>query len=277
MKDMEKLLTRSGKITIAALDHRGSLQAELNPTDPHEVGMAEIKDWKKAMVERYKNMVSGILIDPVYGKEIVDRNMNCGWLMSMEQTGYRGGKKERVTELLSDWNVSKLKQAGAVGAKLLLYFDPENEELAKKQKKLAETVSEECAKEGIIFLLEPLSYKIETSREQEVLNIVKVLRDVKVDIWKFEYPGSSEACRKISEMVDSPWVLLSAGMGYEKYREALKIACVSGAAGMAVGRAVWQEFGDYQGEEREKFLSETAVTRMRELVEIVEEFGTPVL
>lgn len=117
--------------------------------------------------------------------------------------------------------------------------------------------------------MEPLSYKIETDREEEVLKIAEDLKDIPADIFKFEYPGTREACQKISRMLKVPWVLLSAGMEYKKYKEALRIAMESGAAGFAVGRAVWQEFGQYQGEERERYLQNIALLRMRELVEIV--------
>src|SRR5690606_33711422 len=65
-------------------------------------------------------------------------------------------------------------------------------------------------------------------------------------------------------------VLLSAGMEYAKYREALRIAMESGASGFAVGRAVWQEFGDYPaGEVRERYFNTIAKLRMQELVGIV--------
>lgn len=276
MKDLQSLLTRSGKITIAALDHRGSLQRSLNPDNPESVGLEEMMSWKRKMVELYRDMVSGILIDPIYGKEIVDPTTKCGWMMSMEKSGYRGGKEERETELLLDWDVSKLKELGASGAKLLLYYDPENEELANKQRMIAKQVSEECEEEGMVFLLEPLSYKIEESRASEVIKIVEETRELGVDILKVEYPGDRVSCEQISELSEAPWVLLSAGMKYEQYKEALQVACESGASGMAVGRAVWQEFGDCQGEEREKFLRDVSVKRMRELVEIVEKCGKSV-
>lgn len=273
---LEKLLTKSGKITIAALDHRGSLQKTLNPVKPEMVGKEEIMEWKRGMVGRYKQMVSGILIDPIYGKELVDPGASCGWMLSMEQTGYRGGKEARVTELLPNWSVKQAKELGASGVKLLLYYDPENRELARQQKELARRVGEECEREEVIFLLEPLSYVVRGTRGAEVVKIAEELQDLAVDIWKFEDPESREACEEIGRIVKKPWVLLSAGMKYEQYKEALRIACEAGASGMAVGRAVWQEFGEYEGEERERFLGKTAVIRMRELVEIVEKYGKSV-
>lgn len=276
MKKLSKLLTKSGKITIAALDHRGSLKKALNPQNPESTTSEEVLKWKKEMVELYENEVSGILIDPIYGKELVDSAKECGWLLSMEKSGYRGGKEERVTELLPDWSVGQAREMGAVGVKLLLYYDPDNESLARKQWELAALLARECEREEVIFLLEPLSYQVEGSREEEVLRIAREIARIPADIYKFEYPGSKQGCEQLSEILPKPWVLLSAGMKYEMYKKALEEACESGCSGMAVGRAVWQEFEQYQGEERERFLRETSLMRMRELAAIVEGKGKPV-
>lgn len=276
VKDFGKLLTKSGKLTIAALDHRGSLARALHPESSEQTTEAEMKEWKKRMIKRYRDMVSGILIDPVYGRELIDLRADCGWMVSLEKSGYRGGQEARVTELLPDWGVQETKKMGVGAVKLLLYYDPENVELAKKQKELAKRVGEDCKREGVVFLLEPLSYKVEGSREEEVLKIAEELSSLPVDVWKFEYPGTRAACEELSRVVQEPWVLLSAGMDYGRYREALAVACESGAAGMAVGRAVWQEFGRYRGIERERWLDTVAVERMRELVAVVEQHGKAV-
>ena len=266
---LAKLTNSHGKITIAALDHRGSLKQSLHPDNPESTTDKEILEWKNKMISLYKDEVAGILVDPIYGKEVIDTSYSNGWMLSMEETGYRGDKLARVTTILPNWSVKQAKEMGACSVKLLLYYDPENIELARQQKEVATKLAEECKKEDIVFLLEPLSYKIETDRVQEVLAIARDLKDIEADIFKFEYPGTKEACIEISKMIKQPWVLLSAGMEYSKYKEALKIAMESGAAGFAVGRAVWQEFGDYQAEAREKYFTEVASPRMKELVSIV--------
>lgn len=240
----------------------------LHPKDPELATEQEIRDWKRLMVELYKNEVSGLLVDPLYGLDLIDTEASCGWLLAMEKTGYRGGQEARETELTPGWSVAKLKASGAKGAKLLLYYDPENRELAKRQREVAKQVGEECLREGVIFLLEPLTYKRSTDPEV-VLKMVDELKDLPVDIFKLEYPGDEARCRQVTSQLAVPWVLLSAGASYETYKEQLMTACRAGAKGMAAGRAPWQDFVLYQGEERERFLRETALARMRELVEIV--------
>jgi tagatose 1,6-diphosphate aldolase len=273
---MQQLLTSSGKITIAAIDHRGLLKKMLHPENPETTTDHEIKDWKKLMCQLYSSRISGLLIDPSYGLDLVDTTKSCGWLLSMEQTGYRGGQAARVTDIVPGWSVQAAKEAGASGVKLLLYYDPENKSLAEQQLALAEQVGEECQRAGMVYLLEPLSYNIEGSREAEVLRIVQAVAHLPVDIFKFEYPGTQRACETISSIVTKPWVLLSAGADYETYKEQLRAACSAGASGMAVGRAAWQEFGQYESVERERFLRETATARIEELSSIVETYGKAV-
>lgn len=270
MKQKTRLLDEKGRIKIAALDHRGSLQKALHPENPKLATAQEMESWKVRMVALVQDLVTGILIDPIYGKNMVKAESMFGWMMSMEQTGYRGDNLERVTELLPNWSVRQARELGAEAVKLLLYYDPENKSLAARQKEVARKVAKDCQAEGLLFLLEPLSYKIEDGREREVLAIAEDLHDLPVDIWKFEYPGTSRGCENITKIVGGkPWVLLSAGMEYEKYRQALEVAMGSGASGFAVGRAVWQEFGEYQGQERENYLVKVARPRMERLAEIV--------
>lgn len=269
--DIAKLANDRGVITIAALDHRGSLKKELHPENPERTTDEEILAWKRRLVELFRDEVSGILIDPLYGKTIVDTRAVAGWILSMEKTGYRGAEERRETEILPNWSVRQAKEMGAVGVKLLLYYDPANPELASKQKEIARKVGEECGREGMIFLLEPMGYV--GKDEGQVERMVTELLDLPVDVFKLEYPGSREACERITKKLKVPWVLLSAGMEYEKYKAVLQTACESGASGMAVGRSVWQEFGEYQGEAREKYFREVALTRMRELVATVNEYG----
>lgn len=274
MRGVREIASASGKLTIAALDHRGSLKQSLHPDDPEATEEEEIRAWKKRLIELYCDKVGAILIDPVFGKELVDPSASCKWILSMEKTGYRGGQEARETEILPNWSVAQAKAMGAAAVKLLLYFDPDQRELAKRQKETARRVGEECRREEMLFLLEPLSYG--AKRPGLVLRIVEELADLPVDVFKLEYPGGEDECRRISNGLKVPWVLLSAGTEYEHYRDNLKIACQSGAAGMAVGRAVWQEFGQYQGDERERYFREVAGPRMDELIAIVDEYGKAV-
>src|SRR3989339_44767 len=121
---LKRISTESGRLTIAAIDHRGLLKKMMHPENPELTKEKEIKEWKCAMVELLADNVSGLLIDPTYGSDLVDTQRKCGWILSMEQTGYRGNQQARATEIIPNWNVEKAKELGASGVKLLLYYDP---------------------------------------------------------------------------------------------------------------------------------------------------------
>lgn len=269
LERLKRIATESGKLTIAAIDHRGLLKKMLHPENPEQTSENEIKTWKQTMVDVLAENVSGLLIDPTYGRDLVDTRQKCGWILSMEQTGYRGGQQARITELIPNWSVVKAKELGASGVKLLLYYDPNNTMLAKQQHALAAKVAQECQEAKMIFLLEPLSYR-RANEPYLVERMVDELLDLPVDIFKLEYPGDQDKCRRISQKLSVPWVLLSAGAEYNEYRQQLRVAMEAGASGMAVGRALWQEFGQYGGEERAKFFRETVTARVRELTSVVE-------
>jgi tagatose 1,6-diphosphate aldolase len=275
---LRRILSDQGVITIAALDHRESLRRMLEPQDPDSVSFEEMEGFKRKLVRLLADEVSGLLLDPVYGKFILPRTAQKAVLFCLETSGYQGKSEARETILLENWGVKQAKEAGAAGVKLLVYYNPQVKSAAAKQRKLITQVAEACQKEAMLFLLEPMSYALKENevKEQVVLRTVDELKDLGADVLKLEFAGNKQACEKITQLIRVPWVLLSAGMKYDNYQAALRIACEAGASGMAVGRAVWQEFANFQGEERDRFLETVAVTRMRELVKIVNQLARPV-
>jgi tagatose-1,6-bisphosphate aldolase len=85
-----------------------------------------------------------------------------------------------------------------------------------------------------------------------------------VDVLKAEFPLDitaepqeriwAEACSELTAASPVPWVLLSASVDFETFLRMLTVACQSGASGVAVGRAVWQEAAGLTGEKRLAFL-----------------------
>jgi len=82
------------------------------------------------------------------------------------------------------------------------------------------------------------------------------------------------ACELVTETCTVPWTLLSAGVDYETFLKQTKIACQAGASGIIVGRAVWSEAIDLQGNERTEFLATVAANRMQELAEVCAEYAS---
>jgi tagatose 1,6-diphosphate aldolase len=71
-------------------------------------------------------------------------------------------------------------------------------------------------------------------------------------------------------------VLLSAGVDFDTFKKQVEIACKAGASGFLAGRALWKEGGQIcSREERMKFFRQTAASRLKELIKIVEKYGKP--
>ena len=70
-----------------------------------------------------------------------------------------------------------------------------------------------------------------------------------------------------------PWALLSAGVGFDDFRERVRIALDNGASGFIAGRAIWGEAVTLTGAARVAFLEQTAVPRLAALRDLLGEHG----
>jgi len=299
MKDLSLLSTAHHHFTIAAFDHRNSLFELLNPQDPASVTADEVVALKRLFIEAFGDISSAILIDPIYGLDYgldLDKEVKSGTgiLMSLEESSYDESQAGRLTKLLPHWGVADIK-AHHAAAKLLLYFHPDAP-IAKDQLALVASLSQTCQKEKVIFLIEPILYGIgkysSRNKTDVTLKTIDQLAPL-VDILKLEFPldvlTSVEAdwqqvSRDLSRHATVPWILLSRGMGYDHFQKLTHITAETGASGIAVGRAVWQEIGDLAkkyNDTSEKlihihdFLMTTGRDRMQSLSKLVDQYAKP--
>jgi tagatose 1,6-diphosphate aldolase len=300
LRGLRQLADARGIITVCAIDHRESLQRALNEKNPEVVNYRQMVDFKLDLVGAVAPFASAVLLDPIYGAgQAVASGIlpgHTGLLVSVEKTGYSGDSTARVTELLSDWSVRKVKKLGASAVKLLLYFRVDLKETASKQLDLVSKVAEECIEEDIPLLVESVSYPTaqekdnpeEFSRKKPelVIEATRRLTALPIDILKSEFPADidyekDEAklksyCQQLSRVSRLPWVLLSAGTDFERFRKEVTIACKAGASGFMAGRALWQEATHiHSGEERLNFFKNQTVSRLKELTRIADKWAVP--
>ena len=83
-------------------------------------------------------------------------------------------------------------------------------------------------------------------------------------------------CQELNQASRLPWVLLSAGVGFDSFKKQVAIACKAGASGFLAGRALWQEGAQIRSrEERMNFFQNTAAPRLEELAELADSSGKP--
>jgi tagatose-1,6-bisphosphate aldolase len=262
---------KNGKYLMLALDHRGSFKKYANSANPESATDADITSVKKMIIDSVYDDMSGVLIDPDWGLPAYQGG-DKPFLLCVEKTGYTDKEGERLTEL--EYSIDELKMLGADGIKLLLYYNPA---AANKSAQIetARKVLADSRVAGLPLFLEFVTYGNEAlgkSRSEWVLSSVREFLDADViaDVFKLEYPGDSESCAKITEMLGStPWILLTRGEPYEVFKKQLEDAVQAGAVGFLAGRAIWQEIADYPDDAgKQEFLNNVAKKRFKEICEI---------
>ena len=274
---MKAVADRRGVIAAAAMDQRGSLQKALAKEKGGEVGDAMIEEFKSLVAEILTPHASAILLDPEWGLPASKRRAkNAGLLLAYEKTGYDKTGAGRLPDLLDDWSVRRLKEAGADCIKILLYYTPfDPKPINERKHAWVERIGDECRANDIPFFLEFVGY--EEGADEKALAYAKKKPEIVtasmaefskdrygVDVLKVEVPinmkfvdgaqayGGETAytrdqAKKLflsaAKAATKPFIYLSAGVSNAEFTESLALAAESGVrfAGVLCGRATWKD------------------------------------
>ncbi len=266
-----KTFQNHGKYLMLALDHRGSFRKYINPTNPDTVTDQELIETKGLIIEGVQDQFSGLLIDAEWGLPGF-KNRNKPYLLPLEKSGYTDKAGERVTEL--GYTAAGIKDMGASGAKLLLYFNPDSK-TCDQQIATAKKALVDAHENNLPFFLEIVTYgneELGKSRAEWVLRSLEMLlkENVVPDVWKLEFPGDLSTCEQITKLVgETPWILLTRGEKFAIFEKQLAEAVAGGAVGFLAGRALWQEISDYKTDsEKKEFLNTVVADRFKKISEI---------
>ena len=300
IRGLQQVANPDGIFVICAMDHRGSLRSMIDEDCPEEVNYEEMVERKLELCSSLAKYASAVLLDPIFGAaQCISHSVlpsDTGLLVSVEASGYSGGKEHRITKLLDGWNVEKVKRMGASGVKILVYYRPDLKQLASRQLDMVNAVAMECIKYDLPFLVEPKSYPIgneinnpaefATVKERLVIKTAQDITALPIDVLKAEFPVDLHykkdkpklinLCHQLDISSRVPWVILSAGVDFEVFFQQVEIACQAGASGFLGGRAIWQEamyIDDAQ--ERGQYLSTVAVERFKRLTAIANKYAVP--
>ena len=299
VRGLQQLANDKGMMTMCALDHRDSLKRMLGGKHPESIGYQAMVDFKLDLCRVVAPHASAILLDPIYGaSQAIAAGVlpsSIGLLVSLEETGYSGTAEARITNILPDWNVKKIKKMGATAAKLLLYYRPDVD-VAGKQLDTVKKLADDCLAEDIPFVVEPVSYKVgeaeadprnfARTKPQLVIETARQITALPIDVLKAEFPSDLQYeqdtrqlldfCHQLNQASQVPWVILSAGVNFGLFYQEVELACQAGASGFLAGRALWQEATQINSrQERLAFLETTVVKRLESLTKIANGYGTP--
>jgi len=296
LRGIQQCTSEHGTFTCLALDHRQNLRRALNPADPGSVSDADLSRFKLDVTAALADLGTAVLLDPEFSAaQAVEAHLipkQTGLIVAVEATGYTGDPTARHGQILPGWSVAKAKRMGADAIKLLVYYHPDAPTAGETETFVRQT-AEQCQEYDLAMMLEPLSYTIDpaakklTSEEKRyvVTETARRLTRLGVDVLKAEFPldiadpdesAWATVCAGITAASATPWILLSAAVSFETYVQQIKAACQAGAAGIAVGRAVWQEAVGMETAARRQFLNTTGRQRLAQLTGICNELAKPV-
>lgn len=264
-------------IAAAAMDQRGSLKKALAKEKGGDISDAMMEEFKTLVTEVLTPHASAILLDPEWGLPASKkRAKNAGLLMAYEKTGYDKTGPGRLPDLLDEWSVRRIKEAGADCIKILLYYTPfDPQDVNDKKHAWVERIGDECRANDIPFFLEFIGY--EEGADEKGLEYAKkkpeiVTRSMQefskdrygVDVMKVEVPVNmqfvegaacgkgqtaytrAEAIRHFQEsakVATKPFIYLSAGVSNAEFTETLALAGEAGTnfSGVLCGRATWKD------------------------------------
>ncbi len=127
-KGMEAVSNQDGVIAAAAMDQRGSLQkaiAQGRGVDAKQVTAADMTEFKTAVTRVLTPHASAILLDPEYSLPSLKAvAKGTGVLLAYEKSGYDKTGPGRLPDLLPEYSVRRLVEAGADCIKVLMYYTP---------------------------------------------------------------------------------------------------------------------------------------------------------
>lgn len=268
-----------GVIAALAVDHRGNLLEAIAKARGGQATAADMLAFKKTVTRVLTPLTSAILLDPEYGLEaIASRAAGTGVLLAYEKSGYDTQTKSRLPDLLPEWSVRRLVEAGARAIKILLYYNPFDAPQTNAIKQAyIERIGAECRGLDVPFFLEPLVYDAELRDEKgfafarkKPTYVTRATEEFSqsrygVDVLKVEMPVNPafvagtrafkgeetaysrqealEHFRNAAHASSKPLIYLSAGSTDEVFCEMLELAAEAGVqySGVLCGRATWQK------------------------------------
>lgn len=296
LRRLQRISDADGFIRVAAIDHPENYLA-LFDSDLSQVTDEEVVGSKLELVAAMSAESTAVLLDPVwsFGQAVLSQAVpaGVGVISGLEHLAYSPSGFGTETELREGWTVPVLARLGADAAKLVVFHRAEKADVSASQHRLVERLAEECEREQLPLVVEPLWYPLDgeslddrTVRAARVDAVVESARSFTAagaDVMKVEFPGyvgtaegvarAAEDCSRLDDAVEVPWVLLSASATYEQFRTQVAIAAAAGACGFMAGRAIWGDAVGRYDEARRAEGARTAALRLRELHETLRAEG----
>jgi len=277
----------SGGFAMVALDQRESMRAMFAEHQAAPVTDDRLTSFKVAAGRILGPHASAVLVDKEFGLDrFVDDEVLGGQtalIAAADRLSSRGEEIVADAELDESVDPFECRDRGVAAMKLLVIYRPDGDQRVRIG--MVERFVQRCRAAGLLSIVEPVSRPPASGSgtsattgwdwDAGVLAAAEELGSRGADLYKAEVPlhglGSDDEirrrCAKLTDLIGSPWVVLSSGVPEDTFAKAVTLACCEGASGFLAGRAVWRSC--IGRPDVELALREEAVPRLRHLADIV--------
>jgi tagatose-1,6-bisphosphate aldolase len=289
---LDDIATDGHLFSIIAMDQRNTLRRMFTAVGL-DASDDDLRTAKADVARVLTPAATGLLSDPTYGVPAITQAKalapNCGLLIAAEPSERRSHQGEPRTHRDPALGAQWVLDQGGDALKFFVQLRadrpapaPGEPDLVAETLAVCEEISADCRATGVPVVIENLVYTRPgedfsgQAREDAIIESARALDDLDIDLLKLEYPGSPEGCRRLAEILDRPWAVLSAGVPFDQFTDIIQIATdEGGASGFIAGRSVWREVVSLVGHQREEFLISVALPRLERLVDVAAHRARP--
>ncbi|MBF4575417.1 tagatose-bisphosphate aldolase [Frondihabitans sp. VKM Ac-2883] len=279
-RGLAAISTPDGHMLIVAADQRNSMKAVMQdaPNGTSAITTEELAEAKADLVRHLANHGPAILLDPeVALPAIPDQGVlarDTALVVGLDASGFETVDGLKYTNYVPGMNPRRVRELGGDVAKMLWYTRPDKQGLDDRVADEIRSLTAECAAEGILLIVELLTYQLEGETDEEyaalfptlVADGARLAVACGAKILKLQYPGSSAGADLVTDAAAGvPWAVLSAGVDHETFIVQVRDAMAHGAAGAMAGRSLWKDALSVDPTKRRELLSTRALPRLHEL------------
>lgn len=256
VRTVSKLGMRNGGFAMLALDQRESLRQMMEKGQGKKILDEEIVTFKKTALEIFGEYPSAVLIDIDFGLEALRETsaQQPAVILAVDDLIHSADGKLTATRLSSAGVVQAIDSANPDALKFLLLWS--EAQSPQERLDLAGSFVEFCKSHGLPSVLESIvrakdapTWSDPDAAVEAMLKAASEFSALEADLYKCEVPGhglfdaqkTTSISREITELIGSPWVVLSNGVSADAFPSAVKAACAGGASGFLAGRAIWAD------------------------------------
>ena len=282
----QQICATNGKMMVVAADQRGGMRKVLadTPEEQAAIDEATLGTVKSGITRHLANKASCVLLDAVCAvPNVVDDGTlarDTALLIGLDASGWdTDSNGYRISKLVPGIDARRVRELGGTGGKLMVYLRSDTPEANTINIQTIRDCIADFAAEDLLLVVEFLTYQLDGESDEDYARIFPdlivggtlICLELGSKILKLPYPGTAEACRRITGHCDGvPWAVLSAGVDHETFLGQVETAMKSGASGVIAGRALWKDCISLDAEVLEDRLENIASNRLREIQAILD-------